>query len=395
MQPVGSRVPPERSRVPGPLLRTSTDYAWRLLVVGITVYLALRVLGHLLEVVVPLAVALLFSALLDPLRGALDRRGFSRGWATLVTIVVAIVVLVGIGTLVVDRTIEELPQVTDQINALIPHIRHWLIHGPLHLRPNAVDNISTTLSQELSKHSSAIISAATTTGRSVVSFLVGLLLTFFITIFFLYDGKRVWHFVTLAFPAPARTRVDAGGRAAWETIGHYVHGTLVVAVFHGLAIAVVLLILGVPLVLPLAAIVAIGSFVPIVGAVVTGLVAVGVAGVTQGLTAAIIVAIILVVDNQVESHLLQPFVVGRYVHIHPLATVLALAAGAVLAGILGALFAVPIVATVSSAVKAILASRAPTGAAVANSAVATGPPPTPRRRASQRVQLRGPWSRRP
>ncbi len=124
--------------------------------------------------------------------------------------------------------------------------------------------------------------------------------------------------------------------------------------FHALAIALVLGILGIPLVLPLAVLVAIGSVIPIVGAVVTGLAAVAVAGVTGGLTDAIIVAVVLVADNQIEAHLLQPFVVGRYVRIHPLAIVVSLTAGAVLAGILGALFAVPLVACSSSAVRSLL-----------------------------------------
>jgi predicted PurR-regulated permease PerM len=268
-----------------------------------------------------------------------------------------VVVIGGLMSLVVIRAIDQVPQLADQVNAVIPHLRHWLEKGPLRVSPKTVNNLSDTITKEVSRHSSTIASAAASTGKTVRELATGLLLTFFITIFFLYDGARVWQFVCLAVPREARPRFDRAGHAAWDTLRQYVQGTLVVAVFHGLAIAVVLTILGVPLVLPLAVLVAAGSVVPIVGAVVTGLVAVGVAGVSQGLTAAIIVAIVLIVDNQVEAHILQPFVVGRYVRIHPLATVLALTAGAVLAGIVGVLFAVPLVASLSSAVRVLVHSE--------------------------------------
>jgi putative heme transporter len=344
----------DQPRHPGPLLRTATEYTWRLLLLGVTAYLVLRVLGHLLEVIVPVALALLLSALLDPLLRALRNRRVSRGIATLATILTAVVVIGGLMSLVVLRAIDQLPQLADQVNAVIPHLRHWLEKGPLRVSPKTVNNLSNTISKEVSRHSSTIASAAASTGKTVLELATGLLLTFFITIFFLYDGARVWQFVCLAVPRDARPRVDRAGHAAWDTLRQYVQGTLVVAIFHGLAIAVVLTILGVPLVLPLAVLVAAGSVVPIVGAVVTGLVAVGVAGVSQGLTAAIIVAIVLIVDNQVEAHILQPFVVGRYVRIHPLATVLALTAGGVLAGIVGVLFAVPLVASLSSAVRVLV-----------------------------------------
>ncbi|MCL2393228.1 MAG: AI-2E family transporter [Acidimicrobiaceae bacterium] len=344
------------SRHPGPLLRTTTEYAWRLLLIGVAAYLLLRVLGHLLEVIVPIAIALLLTALLDPLLTVLRNRRVPRGMATLATIIAAVVVIGGLLTLVVLRAVDQFPQLADEVNAVIPHLRHWLERGPLRISPKTVENLSSTISREVSRHSSTVISAATSTGKTLLQLATGLLLTFFIAIFFLYDGARIWRFVCLAAPTAARPRVDLAGRAAWDTLRQYVQGTLVVAVFHGVVIAIVLAILGVPLVLPLAVLVAAGSVVPIIGAVVTGLVAVGVAGVAHGLTAAIIVTVVLIADDQIEAHILQPFVVGRYVRIHPLATVLSLTAGGVLAGIVGVLFAVPLTACLSSAVRALVRS---------------------------------------
>jgi predicted PurR-regulated permease PerM len=346
-------------QLPGPVLRIGAAYTWRILVLGAAAYVAVRLLSHLLEVIVPLGVALLLSSLLHPLLHWLRRHRVPQSLATLLSVLVALVVIVGLAAIVVVRAVDEFPQLGNKIDALLPHLRHWLETGPLHVNRSTVNNFSKTVSKEISSNSSSLLSAAAYTGRKVVSVAAGILLTFFITVFFLYDGPRVWRFVCLIAPSPARDRFDRAGRAAWVTIGHYARGTLVVAVFHGVAIAIVLAVLGVPLVLPLAVLVALGSFVPIVGAVVTGLLAVAVAGVTNGVAGAIVVAVVLVADNQIEAHVLQPFVVGRYVRIHPLATVLSLTAGTVLGGILGAIFVVPLVACASAAVRILVVPDPP------------------------------------
>jgi predicted PurR-regulated permease PerM len=339
---------------PGPALRIAADYAWRLLVVGLAVYVVLRLFGRLLTVVIPFTLALLITALLRPLMSMLRRRGMPRWLATLLSLLAAVVVIGGIIGLVVTKAIEQAPQLADQIDRLIPKVEHWLVTGPLHLDRKTIGNFSDDLSDEVKKNSSAIASTAVSTGKTVVDVLAGLFITLFTTIFLVYDGDRIWEFVTRAAPRTARSAVDAAGKASWETLGHYMRGTLIVALFHGAAIAIVLAILGVPLVVPLALLVALGSFIPLAGAIVTGVLAVGVAGVSQGLVAAIVVAAVLVADNQVEAHVLQPFVVGRYVRIHPLAIVLALTAGTILFGIYGAVIAVPVTACINSAVRSLL-----------------------------------------
>jgi predicted PurR-regulated permease PerM len=353
-QPVGDTRHRAEDAHPGTVLRVAAAYSWRLLVVGLAIYAVLRLLGDLFTLVVPLSLALLLTALLRPLMISLRRRGVPRWLATLATILVAIVLTGGIIALVVTKAVQQAPQLATQINRLIPKVESWLITGPLHLDRTTIDNLSNTLTKTVNKNSSAIASTALSTGKAVVEVLTGLIIGLFATVFFIYDGDGIWEFLTRAVPRPVRGRVDEAGRAAWETLGHYVRGTLIVALFHGVAIAVVLEILGVPLVVPLALIVALGSFIPLVGAVVTGALAVGVAGVSQGLVAAIIVAAVLVADNQVEAHVLQPFVVGRYVHIHPLAIVVALTAGTLLFGIYGAVIAVPLTACVNSAVRSLL-----------------------------------------
>lgn len=352
-------MPPTEERsatLPGPLLRVAADYAWRLVIVGFVFYYGVGLLGRLALVAIPFLVSLMVTALLRPVFNFFVRHGAGRGTATLATVLGAFILVGGLITLVVTRAAEQAPQLGDEINSLIPHVKHWLIHGPLHLNPKSVNNLSKTITQDVTKNSSAIASTALSTTKSVLDVAGGLLLVVFSTIFLLFDGERVWNFCLVAVPQTVRTRVDAGGRAAWVTLSHYVRGTLVVAAFHGVVMAIALTLLGVPLAFPLAVIIGLGSFVPLVGAIVTGILAVGVAGLSKGLIAAIIIVAVLLIDGQIEGHVLQPFVVGRYVRVHPLAVVLALGAGALLFGIFGAIVAVPIVACINSGIKAATTS---------------------------------------
>jgi len=340
-----------------PWFRTLGDYAWRLLALGAVGYFLVLLLSKLSLVVIPFLASILVTALLHPLTVRLRRRGVPRGLATILTILGAVVVLGGLITIVVVRAAEQAPQLGNEINNLLPHIKHWLITGPLKLNPKTVNNLYDTVTRDITKNSSAIASTALSTTKEVVTFLGGLVLAIFSTIFLLYDGERVWGFLLKAAPRGHRESVDAAARAAWTTISYYVRGTLIVATFHGVVVAITLTILGVPLAFPLAVLVALGSFVPLVGAVVTGVLAVAVAGLSQGLVAAIVMVIVLLADNQIEGHVLQPFVVGRYVRIHPLAVVLSLAAGGILFGIVGAVIAVPVVAVINAAVRAVIALR--------------------------------------
>jgi predicted PurR-regulated permease PerM len=377
------QAPAQRIAYPGAFLRTSADYAWRLIAIGTVIYFGVRLLSKLSEVVIPFLVSILITAILQPLAMRMRRAGLQRGAATIITILSALIVVGGLLTVVVFRAFQQAPQLGDQINNLLPHIKHWLIYGPLKVNPQTVNNLNSTISRDITKNSSAIASTALSTGKTLLSLLAGMVLAVFSTIFLVYDGDRIWAFLLKGIPEPARPTLDAAGRAAWNTLSYYIRGTLVVALFHGFVVAVTLTILGVPLAFPLGVLVALGSFIPLVGAVVTGVLAVAVAGLTQGLVAAIVMVAVLLLDNQIEAHVLQPFVVGRYVRIHPLAVVLSLAAAALLFGIVGAFIAVPVVASVNSAVRAGLAMRASPAAAgailaqrpVASAADATRSPP--------------------
>jgi predicted PurR-regulated permease PerM len=338
---------------PGQVLTTAGAYAWRLLVVGAVFYFAIQFLSKVGLVVVPFIVSILIAAALRPLFNSFRRRGTSRGTATALTMITAIAIVGGLLAVVVTRAIQSAPQLGNEINNVIPHVKHWLITGPLKVNPTTVNNLGNRISDDVTKNSSKIASTALSTGKALLEFIGGAILALLSSILLIYDGERIWAFLLKGFPEQARPSVDAGGRAAWTTISYYIRGVLIVALFHGTVVGVTLTILGAPLALPLGVLVGLGAFVPLVGAIVTGALAVAVAGLSQGLGAALIMVAVLLIDNQIEAHVLQPFVVGRYVRIHPLAVVLALGVGGVLFGIFGAVIAVPLVACLNSSIRAV------------------------------------------
>ena len=178
---------------------------------------------------------------------------------------------------------------------------------------------------------------------------------FFTLIFFLHGGRNIWAFVTRMFPGDMRARVYDAGSAGFHSLIGYVRATFLVALVDAVGIGAGLAVMGVPLALPLASLVFLGAFIPLVGAVLTGFLAVVVALLTKGLIYALITLGLIIAVQQIEAHVLQPLVMGRAVSIHPLAVVLGIAAGGVLAGIVGALLAVPTIAFLNSAVRVLLA----------------------------------------
>ena len=175
--------PTDRPRYPGTALRTASDYGWRMLVVGTVVYFTVQLLTRLSEVVIPFIVAILVTALLHPLASRLRRLGLPRGPSTVLTILSAVLVFGGLITVVVVRAAEQAPQLGAEINKLLPQVKHWLINGPLKLNPTTVNNINKTISEDITKNSSVIASTALSTGKTVATFLGGLLLAIFSVIF--------------------------------------------------------------------------------------------------------------------------------------------------------------------------------------------------------------------
>ncbi|WP_410645403.1 AI-2E family transporter [Amycolatopsis sp. lyj-346] len=336
-------------------LRVAAAVSWRLLVVAA----ALTVLGfvavRLASVLVPVAVALLLAGLFSPAVSWLAGRRVPRGLATAIVLIVGIALAGAVVTFVVITVTVGMPELIDQVTVSLTELHTWLRTGPLHLSQGQLDSMLGNLTAMLDRNKSAIASGALTTAVTVGELLAEALLAVFCLIFFLAQGNTIWAFIMRGVPARLRDRVDVAGRSGFTTLAHYIRGTAAVAFVDAAGIGLGLVIIGVPLAAPLSTLVFLGAFVPVIGSVLAGGIAVLVALVANGVWAAVIVLAVVVGVMQVESHVLQPLLLGRAVRLHPLAVVLALAIGLVTAGVVGALLAVPLLAVFSSGVRSLAA----------------------------------------
>ncbi|WP_084484701.1 AI-2E family transporter [Nocardia anaemiae] len=337
-----------------PFVRVSAEWAWRLLVMFAALIAFSMVVQKLATVVIPLAIGLLAAALLAPLVDWMQRLGVPRSVGVFVALVGLLGVVAGIMTFVVEQFIEGVPQLSDEITHSIHQIQDWLINGPPHLSDEQIRSAGDTIVKTIRENQDSLTSGALTTATVIGHLLTGAFLTLFILIFFLYGGDQIWHFVTRIVPTPHREKVRTAGQLGFGTLVGFVRATVVVALVDAIGIGAGLAILGVPLALPLASLVFISAFIPIVGAFLAGTIAVFIALVTKGWVTAVIVLGIIIAVMQLESHVLQPLLLGRAVSIHPLAVVLAIAAGIVLGGIAGGLLAVPFVAVMNTAIRSLL-----------------------------------------
>jgi predicted PurR-regulated permease PerM len=340
--------PPAQTLLPRWLV-TAGAWSWRLVALGIVGYFVLKFILKIEVVVLPIMAALVFTALLRPLMMFFERHGLSRLLATWVAFLIAVLVVLGIGTLVVYRSTVEWHTLVKDLSATSEKFRHWLSTGPLHLKDQDLADLQQKAVAQLNQHRGAILTEVVSGASIAVEFAAGIVLTAFITFFFLYDGERIWRFVTSPFRSRTAERVDRAALAAWTTLSGYIRGSVLIATFHGLIMGIALTALGVPLVAPLTLLVFITSFVPLVGVLVGGGLAVFVTMGTQGVTPGLILLGVLIVEHQAEGHFLQPIIMGRSVSLHPLAIALALTVGSILEGVVGAIVAVPLVATLHAA----------------------------------------------
>nr|WP_208407148.1 AI-2E family transporter [Amycolatopsis granulosa] len=334
-------------------MRVSAAFGWRFLVVAAAAYLILRLLAYLSVVVIPVAIALLLAALLAPAVARLVRVKVPRGLATAIVLIGGLAVLGGLLTFVITQVTDGLPALTSQVNNSLNQIKNFLIND-LHLKQEQIQQFIDNSISFLQNNQAAFTNSALTTATTVGEILTGFVLTLFVTIFFLAGGDRIWDWLMLGVPSRVRQRVDVAGRRGFASLVAFVRATAAVAVVDAVGVGIGLAILGVPLAIPLSTLVFLGAFIPIFGAVITGAVAVLVALVTKGFVTALIVLAILIAVMQLESHILQPLLLGRAVKLHPLAVVLGIAAGLVVYGIPGALLAVPLMSIVNAGVRSLL-----------------------------------------
>ncbi|MFC9848792.1 AI-2E family transporter [Streptomyces sp. NPDC060223] len=331
-------------------VRVAAEAGWRLLVLAGTVWVLMRVIGAVQLVVFAFVAALLITAILQPAVARLKDYGVPRGLATALTAILGFVVIGLIGWFVVWQVQENIDTLSDQIQDGVDELRNWLLNSPFHVTDKQINEIAKNLRDAIGTNTDQITSAGLEGVTVIVEALTGILLTMFSTLFLLYDGKQIWEWTLKLVPAAARPGVAGAGPRAWRTLTAYVRGTVVVALIDAIFIGLGIYFLDVPMAVPLAVFIFLGAFIPLVGAVISGALAVVVALVTQGpFTAVMVLAVVLAVQ-QIEGHILQPFILGRAVRVHPLAVVLSVAAGGMVAGIGGAVVAVPLVAVTNTVV---------------------------------------------
>jgi predicted PurR-regulated permease PerM len=329
-------------------LRTAAAWSWRLLVVLAGFYALLYAAAYVAVVVVPVIVALLLAALLQPGAAWLVRRGWPRSLAAFAMLVVGLGVVSGIITLVVERFTAGFSDLAAQVSKGLDEVEAFVVRT-LPITKGQLEGAVAQLQDSLLNNQGSIASGALTTAATVGEVFTGIVLALFTLFFFLKDGRSIWLWLVGLFPGDSRAYIDEAGRRSWRTLISYVRATAAVALVDAIGIGIGLAVLGVPLVIPLGALVFLGAFIPIIGSFLAGSVAVLVALVTVGPIKALIAFAVVVLVMQLEGHVLQPLLLGRAVHVHPLAVVLSIAAGLLIAGIFGALIAVPTVACVNVA----------------------------------------------
>jgi predicted PurR-regulated permease PerM len=336
-------------------VRIAASWAWRigliLLVGGALVWL-LRQVSFL---IIPVMVAALLAGLLSPVTSLLRRRGLPGGLAVAATVLGFIGLIAGSLALVGRQLLIGFGELWSQALEGVKQVQDWLSAGPLHLTAAQIDQYVKEATDALQNNSSSILSGALSFGNTAGHFAAGMLLALFILIFFLLEGDRIWAFLVRLLPRKARAAAFGAGRKGWSSMVSYARIQMFVAMVDAVGIGVGAAIIGVPLALPLGVLVFIGSFIPVVGALVTGVIAVLLALVANGPVNALIMLGIVLLVQQLESHILQPLVMGKAVALHPVAVILSVAAGSYLAGIPGALFSVPILAVSNSAIRYIAA----------------------------------------
>jgi len=322
----------------------ATRVAANLIVLGTGVVLALWALSKLRFVVVPTMASVLIATLLMPPTDFLRRRGMPSAFATGLVMVLSVLALAGVFALIGPPFIDQFDELQRSVDDGIDEVIGWLVNGPLHLQRSEIDDAIDRGVSTLGEQSGTIGQGLLTGASLLAEIVAGLLLLVVLVFFLVHDGRGMWDWAVSLAPERHREKMDGAGREVWTAISGYMRGVVLIAVVDAVLIGIALAVIGVPLVVPLMVVVFLGAFVPLIGAFVAGAVAALVALISEGAVAAALVVGAIFTIQQVEGDLLYPNIVGRVIRLHPVAILLALAAGTVVAGIVGALLAVPVTA---------------------------------------------------
>ena len=319
------------------------------LAVGAVVWFVALALWQIALLVGALLAALLLTALLEPAAALLRRIGLPPSLAAAITTLALLGGLAGVGVVIYSRATTQLDGVGSLLTFAIDDLRQWLITGPLQLDPSRVQDLRDLVVDQVQRLAPAPMASA----RTALRLLSGAILAVFAVFFLLKDGRDMWRWLLGWTPSHLQDRVNIGGTAAWKTLGGYVRGVVVVATIDAVGIGAALFVLDVPVWVSLTVLTFLGAFVPLLGATVAGAVAVLVTLVTNSVQDAVIVLVVVLVVQQIEGNVLQPLIMGRAVHLHPLAVLAAVTAGVLVIGVVGALVAVPLTAVVYQVVAAL------------------------------------------
>lgn len=338
-------------------LQIGASWAWRVVIIVVMLWGLAKVGAYLSEVVIPLAVAILLTALLSPVCNLMKRTSMPNVLAVAITVIGGLLLVSGALTLIITQIASQSGTLVTQVSTGLDRVVKIAQTNPLLQRfgfdPAQLDTYVTRLQKFVVSSSSTIAGYAAEIGASVGHFLAGFAITIFALFYFLFDGRGIFVFLLKFFPRAARKRVDGAALKGWGSLVHYVRATIIVALVDAVGVLIAALVLQVPLAPALAALVFLGAFVPLVGAFVSGFLAVIVALVALGPIKALIMLACIIFVMQIEGHILQPFLLGRAVKLHPLAVLLGIAIGVVTAGIVGALMSIPLLAFSKSFVQSL------------------------------------------
>ena len=309
-------------------------------------------LNEISLVTITIAVAIMITALLQPMVALLTRWKVPRTLAVLIVFLGGIAIISWLLWFVISQIAYSKDSLLDQLNGGLASVRDWLVHGPLEMTPKQADRFSVQLGDTLQQQfggSSEALDRAT----GAIGVLSGGVFCLFATLFMLFDRGRMWAWFVSMFPDHIHDHAQEAGQAAWRTLTAYMRSLVLLAAINALAMVPVMMIADMPLVVPLAVLLFLGSLVPLIGVLVAGVVVCLIAFVSQGLTTAIVVAVALVLIVQLFGNLLNPIILGKAVDIHPLAILVGVTGGTLLAGIFGAFVAVPLIAVLNNAIKAV------------------------------------------
>jgi predicted PurR-regulated permease PerM len=325
-------------------------WAWRFIVIAVATLMVLYGISTLAVIVFPVVIALFIAALTAPVVAGLERIGLPRKLAAFVVVLGGIAVIALLLAFVTQQIASGSGELASKVSDGLGQIESWLHHGPLHASDSQINTWITKAQDYVNQQGTDLASKATEIGVAASHILAGFFIILFSTYFFLADGNVIWDWVVRIFPRGARSRADSSGRVAWRSLTQFARATVLVAATDAAGIMIIAAILKVPLVTVIGVLVFIGAFVPLVGAFVSGGVAVLVALVAHGPIVALVMLGGVVLIQQIEAHVLQPFLMGRFVSVHPLGVILAIGTGVVVAGIAGALVAVPLAAALNAVV---------------------------------------------